>query len=54
MYIELLFEYIDRLQEKHDSTRIMSKKKEEIGFKIGLDITDDYCIPKKEQKITTP
>ena len=33
--IELLFEYIDRLQEKQDSSRPTSKTKREIGFKIG-------------------
>lgn len=33
--IELLFEYIDRLQEKQNSSQATSKTKREIGFKIG-------------------
>jgi len=33
--IELLFEYIDRLQEKQETSRAISKTKGKIGFKIG-------------------
>ena len=33
--IELLFEYIDRLQEKQDTSPTASKVKKVIGFKIG-------------------
>lgn len=33
--IELLFEYIDRLQEKQNSSQAIPKTKREIGFKIG-------------------
>jgi len=33
--IELLFEYIDRLQERQESSRAISKTKGKIGFKIG-------------------
>ncbi|MDR2285608.1 MAG: ORF6N domain-containing protein [Sphingobacterium sp.] len=33
--IELLFEYIDRLQEKEENTVIKPNSKGEIGFKIG-------------------
>src|SRR5690606_7009430 len=33
--IELLFEYIDRLQEKQDTSPAASKVKKVIGFKIG-------------------
>lgn len=33
--IELLFEYIDRLQEKQDTSQGALKTKREIGFKIG-------------------
>lgn len=33
--IELLFEYIDRLQEKEERTVIKPNSKGEIGFKVG-------------------
>lgn len=33
--IELLFEYIDRLQEKQDTSQPIPKTKREIGFKIS-------------------
>ncbi|MBD1426094.1 hypothetical protein [Sphingobacterium arenae] len=33
--IELLFEYIDRLQEKQDNSPTAPKVKKVIGFKVG-------------------
>lgn len=38
--IELLFEYIDRLQEKQDSAVAKPRSKVEIGFKVGGNVKD--------------